>query len=116
MPSLWPEPLGLSGLEALQLGTPVVAFATGGIPEWLEDGVDGYLAPADPPTAEGLASAIVKALNDRLLRGRVQERGRSLACGTLDKHLEALLPILRGAARNELVECTVSAPDLVSCR
>lgn len=62
MPSLWPEPLGLSGLEALACGTPVTAFAVGGIPEWLEDGVTGTLAPATPPTAAGLAAAIARAL------------------------------------------------------
>ncbi|MGZ4787903.1 MAG: glycosyltransferase family 4 protein [Terriglobales bacterium] len=60
-PSIWPEPFGLSGLEAGLLGVPAVAFAVGGIPEWLNEGVNGHFAPA-PPTPEGLVDAIVKAL------------------------------------------------------
>ena len=61
MPSLWPEPYGLSGLEAAAAGVPVAAFRVGGIPEWLHAGV-GLMAPADPPTAAGLAAAIVGCL------------------------------------------------------
>ena len=51
LPSLWPEPFGLVGSEAARHGVPVVAFAVGGITEWLTDGVNGYLAPGDPPSA-----------------------------------------------------------------
>lgn len=61
MPSVWPEPYGLSGLEAVAAGVPVAAFRTGAIPEWLHDGV-GRLAPADPPTVNGLVEAIVGCL------------------------------------------------------
>lgn len=44
-PSLWPESLGLVGVEAMQLGCPVVAFDSGAVSEWLENGVTGYLVP-----------------------------------------------------------------------
>lgn len=47
-PSLWPEPFGRVGPEAFVHGRPVVAYATGGIPDWLTDGETGYLiAPGD---------------------------------------------------------------------
>jgi glycosyltransferase involved in cell wall biosynthesis len=42
-PSLWPEPFGRVGPEAFVHGKPVVAYATGGIPDWLIDGETGYL-------------------------------------------------------------------------
>jgi glycosyltransferase involved in cell wall biosynthesis len=35
MPSLWPEPFGLVGIEALSQATPVIAFDVGGLGEWL---------------------------------------------------------------------------------
>jgi glycosyltransferase involved in cell wall biosynthesis len=62
--STWPEPYGRVGLEAGWHGVPVAAFAVGGVPEWLEDGVNGFLAPGEPPSAPGLADAIVRCLDD----------------------------------------------------
>src|SRR5262249_11438720 len=50
IPSLWPEPFGRIGLEAGRYGLPAAAFAAGGITDWLVEGVNGYLAPADRPT------------------------------------------------------------------
>jgi glycosyltransferase involved in cell wall biosynthesis len=62
LPSVWPEPYGLSGLEAIAAGVPVAAFASGGVPEWLHEGIEGALAPSDPPTANGLAAAIARCV------------------------------------------------------
>src|SRR5262249_16432690 len=44
VPSIWPEPFGLVGLEAAQHGVPAVAFDVGGIREWLTHDVNGRLA------------------------------------------------------------------------
>jgi glycosyltransferase involved in cell wall biosynthesis len=65
MPSVWPEPWGMAGLEAATRGLPTAAYASGGIPEWLTPGVSGELAPANPPTVRGLSDALVRALADR---------------------------------------------------
>jgi glycosyltransferase involved in cell wall biosynthesis len=99
LPSVWPEPWGLAGLEAACAGVPTVAFAAGGIPEWLEPGVSGELAPASPPTAAGLAAAIARALGDadhyaRLRLGAWQGAARY----SMEHHLDTLLAVLARAA------------------
>lgn len=43
MPSIWPEPFGLVGPEAMGYGKPTIAFRTGGIVDWLKDGLNGFL-------------------------------------------------------------------------
>jgi glycosyltransferase involved in cell wall biosynthesis len=53
--------------------TPIVATRTGGIPEIVEDGVNGLLVP--PRDAPALARAIVRLLNDRTRRGQMGEAG-----------------------------------------
>jgi glycosyltransferase involved in cell wall biosynthesis len=91
VPSLWPEPFGLVGVEAAYRGVPAIAFASGGITEWLEPGVTGEVAPGERPTAEGFALAIVRALEDpeRLARlGRnAWEHSKRFS---LEGHLESI--------------------------
>ena len=43
VPSLWPENSPVTIMEALASGTPVLASDIGGIPELIQDGVNGYL-------------------------------------------------------------------------
>lgn len=42
-PITWPEPFGLTLIESMACGTPVVAFKLGSIPEVIEDGKSGYI-------------------------------------------------------------------------
>jgi glycosyltransferase involved in cell wall biosynthesis len=71
MPSAWPEPLGLVGIEAGRLGVPVVAFDVGGVRDWLHDGVNGRVVPGDPPTAAQLAQTLAEVLTSHTERLRL---------------------------------------------
>lgn len=62
IPSVWPEPFGIVGIEAGTYGIPSVGYGVGGIVDWLEPGVTGELAPGNPPTVRGLANALVRIL------------------------------------------------------
>ncbi len=77
MSSLWPEPFGATGLEAMRCGLPVVAFDAGGIREWLIDGVNGYLIPW--MDRETYADRVTDLLRDKSLARQLGENGRRLA-------------------------------------
>jgi glycosyltransferase involved in cell wall biosynthesis len=74
MSSVWPEPFGAVGLEALRCGLPVVAFDAGGIREWLVDGSNGILVPW--MDRDRYAAAIDCLLRDKTLAHQMGERGR----------------------------------------
>jgi len=62
VPSRWPEPYGMIGLEAMGHGRPVVGFAAGGIPDWLSDGENGFLI--DELNVECFSRALALLLTD----------------------------------------------------
>ena len=43
----WPEPFGLTMIEAMACGTPTIAFNCGSVPEVIEDGVTGYIVETE---------------------------------------------------------------------
>jgi glycosyltransferase involved in cell wall biosynthesis len=91
VPSMWPEPFGLVGLEAGAFGVPAIAFDVGGIGEWLHHGVNGILVPANPPRAATLADALVEAFSRR--HELAAMRPNALAVATemsLSRHLDRL--------------------------
>jgi type III pantothenate kinase len=99
IPSLWPEPFGLVGIEALAAGRPVVASATGGIEDWLDHGRTGLCVPAGDERA--LASALNELLDD-------PERQRAMGAAgmvsvserfTEQRHVAALLDAYETAGR-----------------
>ena len=99
MPSIWPEPLGIVGVQAAFQGLPAAAFEVGGIPTWLVDGVTGHLAPGDPPTMEGLVDAIMKCLNDDDHYLDLQKGAAAMARRfSVETHVRELLKILEAAA------------------
>jgi glycosyltransferase involved in cell wall biosynthesis len=97
VPSIWPEPFGLVGLEAAALGVPAVAFDTGGISEWLTNGVNGRLVtPVGDSAAMGAAIAAI--LVDPSTRVRLSEGARATAARlSMDAHLSRLEAVLEAA-------------------
>lgn len=75
VPSRWEEPLGLINLEASACRKPVVATRVGGIPEVVEDGVNGYLVAAGD--VEALTDRVSCLITDPPLRKRLGEAGRT---------------------------------------
>ena len=56
------ESFGLSALEAMACGVPVIGTKAGGLPEVVSDGSDGYLRPV--ADVEGMAEAALSLLRD----------------------------------------------------
>lgn len=75
-PSRWQEPFGLTGIEALSQGVPVVGFDVGGVSEWLHDHVNGYLAP--PGSVSALGEAIQSLVQAPDIAARLGENGRQM--------------------------------------
>jgi glycosyltransferase involved in cell wall biosynthesis len=61
-------------LDAQALGVPIVATAVGGIPDVVQDGVNGRLVPGRDVAA--LSRALIEALTDPALRVRWAARAR----------------------------------------
>jgi glycosyltransferase involved in cell wall biosynthesis len=91
VPSVWPEPFGLVGLEAGAFGVPAIAFDVGGISEWLRHGHNGILVPANPPRVSGLSDALVDAFSRRHELAAMRRRALAVATEmSLSRHLDRL--------------------------
>jgi glycosyltransferase involved in cell wall biosynthesis len=97
IPSLWPEPFGLVGIEALAASRPVIASLTGGIPDWLEDGVTGF--GVQPGDVRALARALDELLADPARQNEMGTAGSKMVAARFSpaRHVEALLEAYRAA-------------------
>ncbi|MCA9940795.1 MAG: glycosyltransferase family 4 protein [Anaerolineales bacterium] len=94
IPSHYAEPFGKVGIEALAQGRAVVAYATGGIPEWLQDGRNGRLVP--PGNVPAFAQAIDDLLTQPVVlreMGRAGQRQAWARYGA-DAHAQTLLALM----------------------
>ena len=104
MPSVVAEAFGLTALEGMAAGRPVVAFASGGLPELVRHRETGFLVPKGD--VAGLASAIQQLLTDPARRERLGAAGRRVAAGfTTEARVDALSDIY------ERIAATVSGPE-----
>jgi L-malate glycosyltransferase len=65
------ESFGLAALEAMACGVPVVASRVGGLPEVVDDGVNGFLHPLED--LAGMAASALRLLTDPALHSRCAE-------------------------------------------
>lgn len=96
-PSLWPETLGIVGLEALSRGVPVVASDVGGVTEWCREGETGHLVPPKDGTA--IAERVAHLLADESRLRAFGERGIALIQKRFrpEQHVDRLLRIYQRA-------------------
>ncbi|MBI2383503.1 MAG: glycosyltransferase family 1 protein [Gammaproteobacteria bacterium] len=73
----WYEPFGITPVEAMACGTPVVGADVGGIRSTVLDGLTGLLVPPEDPAA--LADSLARLHADPALRARLGEAGRRRA-------------------------------------
>ncbi len=104
VPSMWAEPFGLVGIEAMAHGRPVIAFDRGGVRQWLEHDVTGLAVRGGD--IQALGEAIDRVLTDRALAAALGAAGRSrfLSHFTARGHAERL--------RVALAAVTGNAPEL----
>lgn len=109
-PSLF-EGLGSTLLDAMAFGLPIVASNVGGIPEVVEDGVNGLLIPPGRP--DELASALVRLVDDATLRASMARENRARAAQfTAARMADAYEAIYRSILEPDPRTGDRHAPDL----
>ncbi|MBA3529824.1 MAG: glycosyltransferase family 4 protein [Propionibacteriaceae bacterium] len=71
-PISFAEPFGLSVVEAMATGTPVIAYPRGSMPEVIDEGVTGFLVSG--PAAAADAVQLAAGLDRRRIRGVAERR------------------------------------------
>ncbi|MDC7244393.1 MAG: glycosyltransferase family 4 protein [Sphaerochaetaceae bacterium] len=77
VPSRWPEPFGMVGVEAMLRERPVIASDVGGISDWLKEGENGLLFPAND--AKALSYSMFSLIVDRDNAKKMGKTGKKLA-------------------------------------
>jgi len=80
VPSIWKEAFGLTVVEAMSIGQPIIANATGGIPEILTHNQNALLIYSDDPEKPNpvdFESAVKQLISDRELGERLGSNAKS---------------------------------------
>jgi len=96
-PSVWHEPAGLVAFEAMANGRAVIASRVGGIPELVQDGVNGVLV--NPWDMDALAESLQRLATQPELAKAMGQQGYQLVkeSFTLDQHIAKLTAIYTSA-------------------
>lgn len=100
LPSMWDEPAGLTMIEAMACGTPVITTESGGIPEYV--GEKAYILTRDENIVTSLANSINSLLDNKV------DATYEFSCYVKDKfsvshYLESFIDCLQ---KNEGYTCT----------
>lgn len=120
--SMWPEPFGLVGIEAMSQGKPVVAFDCGGIRQWLDHERTGFVVPHGDVAQ--YAQRIDQLMTNDTLRSEMGARAKAIAKERFspETYINSLLGIYtevlnesssyRSSGRTEVrdAQCGVSVP------
>jgi glycosyltransferase involved in cell wall biosynthesis len=89
------EPFGRTLIEAMMLGTPVVAARSGGNIEAIVDGENGFLVAPDDPTAFVLPLA--RLISEPALYGRIAATAKKRALGTFsdETHVREIVALYK---------------------
>ena len=100
-PSTWREPFGLTHLEAMASGTPVVSTADGGHGEFLRDGENALIFEKEHP--RGLAAQISRLISDNDLARNLADSARAMVEQefTLQRYVTDIEAFLQEAAMGE---------------
>ena len=91
-PIAFDEPFGLSVVEAMACGTPVITYPRGSMPEVVDEGVTGFLVDG---VASAAAAVDVAAALDRAAIRQVAER-RFAAARMVDDYLAVYERVIAG--------------------
>jgi len=108
----WPEPFGLSMIEAMACGTPILAFRCGSVPEIIEVGITGAIVES---VEEAIAALpVVIALDRKHIRQRFEKR---FSATRMAKDYVAIYrSLLAASAESELREVELAMAGRVTTR
>jgi glycosyltransferase involved in cell wall biosynthesis len=93
VPSLWPEPFGLVGIEAQARARPAVAYRVGGIGDWIA-GAGIAVGRGDEPALAGAIGDVLDGAAWPALAAAARENAERYRLGA---HVERLFELFRGA-------------------
>jgi glycosyltransferase involved in cell wall biosynthesis len=92
-PSIYPEAFGISGIEAMMHGKPVIAFNVGGVSTWLKDNETGFLI--ERCDIVKMRDRIQFLLDNSEIREKMGRRAREIAMSEFapEVHIDRLLKV-----------------------